>query len=217
MSGTARLAPSGADELGIIGTGKQSIPQIAAVNAVRPLKSVRVASRDRDRREAFAEEAADRLGIPVKPAASVSEAVADAPIVTLVTNSTEAFLSAGMLARGSHLNAMGAIVPARIEFFDDIFDRVDVVVVDTLQGTRDLSAEFRHHYGTGDWSQVQTISSLIAADQTRPASADLTLFKAVGMGLSDLALAIEVLARAYRQNKGHEVPQRVKLPPRLTG
>ena len=47
----------------------------------------------------------------------------------------------------------------------------------------------------------------------RPAGADLTLFKAMGMGISDLALGIEILRRASEQRLGREFPhpQPVKL------
>ena len=123
-----------------------------------------------------------------------------------------------MLAKGSHLNAMGAIVPSRVEFTDDVFSRVDLIAVDSLRSVRDLSTEFRRHCGEDEaaWQEVRTIASVIAADETRPDGADVTLFKAMGMGLSDLALAIEVLKRARAQNKGHKVPDRVKLPARLT-
>ena len=216
--GTKRLAPAGADNMGIVGTGKQSLPQIAAVHAVRPLREVRVSSRNPDTRRIFAENVTATLGIPTRGVDTLKEAVADSPLVTLITNSTEAFLTGDMLARGSHLNAMGAIVPSRVEFTDDVFDRADLVAVDSLRSVRDLSTEFRAHYGEDEeaWKEVQTIASVIAEDRTRPDGADVTLFKAMGMGLSDLALAIEVLNRARAQNKGHKVPERVKLPPRLT-
>ncbi|MFT5487040.1 MAG: alanine dehydrogenase [Paracoccaceae bacterium] len=216
--GTKRLAAAGADDMGIVGTGKQSLPQIAAVHAVRPLKEVRVSSRNPDTRRAFAENVTARLGIPARPVDTLEEAVTDTPIVTLITNSTEAFLTGDMLAKGSHLNAMGAIVPSRVEFTDDVFARADLIAVDSLRSVRDLSTEFRGHYGEDDaaWQDVRTIASVIAADETRPDGADVTLFKAMGMGLSDLALAIEVLKRARAQNKGHKVPDRVKLPARLT-
>lgn len=216
--GTKRLAARDADHMGIVGTGKQSLPQIAAVHAVRPLREVRVSSRNPDTRREFAESVTARLGIPTRPVDTLAEAVTDTPIVTLITNSTEAFLSADMLATGSHLNAMGAIVPSRVEFTDDVFGRADLIAVDSLRSVRDLSTEFRNHYGDDDaaWQEVRTIASVIAADDTRPANADVTLFKAMGMGLSDLALAIEVLKRARVQNSGHKVPDRVKLPARLT-
>ena len=45
------------------------------------------------------------------------------------------------------------------------------------------------------------LSELVAAKSQAPAGADLTLFKAMGMGLSDLALGIEILRRV-RANGG---------------
>lgn len=217
--GTRALAPAGADEMGLVGTGKQALPQIAAVHAVRPLSAVRVASRSPETRARFAEAAAAELGIRVDAVGTVEEAVAGMPIVTLVTNSTEPFLSAGMLAPGSHLNAMGAIVPARREFTDDVFDRADMLVVDSVEAVRALSSEFRGRFGGdgGGWGGVQPVSSLVSAGGGRPPSADVTLFKAMGMGVSDLALAVEVLARARAAGRGRPAPERVKLPPRLLG
>ena len=216
--GTKRLSAVGADHMGIIGTGKQSLPQIAAVHAVRPLREVRVSSRNPDTRRAFVEMVTAELGIPTRGVETVKEAVSNSPLVTLITNSTEAFLTANMLAEGTHLNAMGAIFPSRVEFTDDIFKRTDLIAVDSLSSVRDLSAEFRNFFGADEkaWEGVRTIASVIAQNQSRPDGADLTLFKAMGMGLSDLALAIEILNRARAGNKGRAVPERVKLPPRLT-
>jgi alanine dehydrogenase len=215
--GTKRLAPAGADTMAIVGTGKQSLPQIAAVHAVRPLREVRVSSRNPETRAKFAEGVTAALGIRAIPVETLEEAVADAPIVTLITNSTAAFLDANMLAKGCHLNAMGAIVPARVEFTDDVFARANVIAVDSLRSVRDLSTEFQTHYGEDEaaWAEVKTIASVVASGEGRPANADVTLFKAMGMGISDLALAIEVLKRARAAGKGHTVPERVRVPPRL--
>ena len=50
---TARMAAEGADELAIIGTGKQALTQVVAVAAVRPLKRIRVYSPTAENRRAF--------------------------------------------------------------------------------------------------------------------------------------------------------------------
>ncbi|HJZ80970.1 MAG TPA: hypothetical protein VKD91_11510, partial [Pyrinomonadaceae bacterium] len=52
---TDRLAAYDADHFAIIGTGKQALAQVAAVVAVRPIKSIRVFGPNRQRREHFAE------------------------------------------------------------------------------------------------------------------------------------------------------------------
>jgi alanine dehydrogenase len=58
ISGVATrwLAQPEADELAIIGTGKQALAQVAAVDAVRPLRHVRVFSPTPEHREGFAAE-----------------------------------------------------------------------------------------------------------------------------------------------------------------
>ena len=215
--GTRRLAAEDADELALIGSGKQALPQVAAIAAVRKLKHVRVHSRRPEAREAFAQSVRDALGLKVTAFATLEDCVRDAPIVTLITNAQEPFFTAAMATRGSHINAMGAIVPARAEFSQDIFPRCATIAVDTVEGVHELSAEFRQRFGedAAKWGDVKPISKIIADGGTRPAGADLTLFKAMGMGLSDLAMAIEVLARAEKRGGTLAMPARVKLPPRL--
>lgn len=215
--GTKRLAPENADELAVIGSGKQALPQVAAVAAVRKLKRVRVFSRRAEAREAFARAVRDQLGLDCVAAPSLEDAVRGAPIVTLITNATEPFFTAAMAAPGSHINAMGAIVPGRQEFTEDVFARCSLIAVDTLTGVRELSAEFRRRFGADEdgWLSARPISRLVAEGAGRPPDADLTLFKAIGMGLSDMALGIEILARAARRGGAHQLPPRVKIPPRL--
>ena len=216
--GTRRLAPVGADEMGIVGSGKQALPQVAACHAVRPLKRLQVFSRNPENRNKFAEAVRAEFDFEVISCETLEETTKDMPIVTIVTNSTVPFLTADMMAKGSHLNAMGAIVAARTEFTDDIFDRADLIAVDNLSTIKHMSAEFVAHYdGDSDagWNNVRTISELIRDDVTRPSGADMTLFKAMGMGLSDLSLAIDIYRRARSENRGHPLPERVKTPPRL--
>ncbi len=215
--GTKRLAPAGADDMAIIGTGKQALPQIAACAAVLPLKKIRIFSRSPENRERLADAVRAQFDFEITLAETLEDAVADAPVITLVTNSTQPFLTSDMVKPGAHINAMGAIVLARSEFTTDIFPRCNVIAVDNLETIRSISSEFRAFYGDDDdaWKEVRTVASLIGDDITRPADADLTLFKAMGMGLSDMALAVDILARAREQGLGHEAPERIKTPPRL--
>ncbi|MGH6947787.1 MAG: ornithine cyclodeaminase family protein [Kiloniellales bacterium] len=211
------MAREDATEMAIVGAGKQAVTQVAAVAAVRPLKRLRVFSPRAGSREAFAKKIAERFEFKVETAASAEAAVKDAEIVTLVTRATAPVVDSAMLAKGAHINAVGAIVPERVEFAQDVFDRVGLIAVDSPDSVKRLSREFIDRFGkSGDWSAVKPISALIAAGKGRPAGADLTLFKAMGMGLSDLAVAREVLARARKAGKGRPLPQPTKAQPRLT-
>ncbi len=212
--GTDWMAQEGATELAIIGTGKQALPQIAAVAAVRPLKRVRIFSRTEASRLALANAVRSKFPeIEVVAATSLQGAVEGAPIVTLCTNATEPFFTSAMAGHGTHINAVGAIVPARSEFTGDIFPRCAEIAVDTLDGVKELSREFIDYFGGGQasWDRVRPISQLIRAGRRRPANADLTLFKPMGVGIADLAVAVEVLKRSEARALGHALPERIRM------
>jgi len=212
---TARLARRDARTFAIIGTGEQALPQVAAVAATRALASVRVFGRNPERRAAFARRVEEELGLSASARGSVAEAVEGADIVTLVTRATEPFLRSAMLARGAHVNAVGAITPERAEFEPDILDRCNPIAVDSLPQVQRLSREFSAYFESGkrDWSRVTPLSALVDPPQARPEESDLTLFKAMGMGISDLALGVHCYRKAVEGGLGRTVqlPKRVEI------
>ncbi len=215
--GTRWLAAADADDLALVGTGMQSITQVAAIHAVRPLRRVRVWSPTAEKRRAFAGRLADTFDFSVEEAPTLEAATHDAPIVTLVTRAKDPFLDAAMLAPGAHLNAVGAILPANAEFRQNVFARVDSIAVDDVPNVQRASREFMEHFGpaTADWSRVRPIGDVIARGEHRPAGCDLTLFKAMGMGLSDLSVAIMVLERARARGIGRSIAHPLRATPRF--
>ncbi len=214
---TRRLACEGADDLAIIGTGKQAAAQIAAVVATRPIRRIRVFGRNEDRRARLIEWANLEFGVEIIAAGSIVEAVADAPIITVVTRATEPILFADMVAKGAHINAVGAITPERAEIARDTLERCDQVVVDTIPSAQKLSRELIEYYGatSSGWSPVKSLASVVAAGLPRTSSDDLTLFKSLGMGISDLAIGIEVYHRATQRGLGRDLAHPQKVAPRL--
>jgi ornithine cyclodeaminase len=214
---TDRMAARDADELTIVGTGKQALTQVVAVGAVRKLKRIRVFSPTPENRRTFIAKLEKLFpSADLIDAQSVAQAVKDAPIITLVTRARTPILEERMIARGAHLNAVGAITPEREEFTQDVFERVSAIAVDMVESVKSLSAEFRKRFGDGDWSRVRPLSELVAAKAERPKGADITLFKAMGMGLSDLALGIEILKRVRAKGGGRPMPHPKPAQPRLT-
>lgn len=219
---TRRLARPEARTFAIIGTGEQALPQAAAVVAVRPIDAVRVFGRDPERRAAFVKRIEEELGVSAGGADSVAAAVDGADIITLVTRATAPFLRAGMVARGAHVNAVGAITQERAEFEPEILDRCDPIVVDSVDQTKRLSREFSTYFEQGrkPWSSVTPLSALVAGSAGRPQGSDLTMFKAMGMGVSDLALGIRCYREAAQQGLGRSIPHperaRIRLRPAKT-
>jgi ornithine cyclodeaminase len=219
MAGLATdcLADPHADVLAICGTGKQALAQVAAVAAVRPLRQVRVYGRNAERRENFAARLRDQLKLRVEAFNDVGKTVADVPITTLITRATAPFLLAGMPARGAHINAMGAITPERSEFEPKLLDRCAVVAVDSLAQAQALSAELIAAWGKGfAHPSLTPLSQLVAAKRRRPPDADLTLFKSLGVGIADLALAEEIYRLTRERGVGVELPTPAPKPLEFT-
>src|SRR5438067_8894214 len=167
---TNLLAAKEADDFAIIGTGKQALSQVAAVLAVRPLKRVRVFGPNEERREKFAARVREEFSIETFAAASVAEAVAGASIITLVTRANEAIVNADMIARGAHINAIGAIVPSRAEVARDVLDRCTEIVVDIVPAAQKLSRELIDFLGPPDregWKRVSSLADLAASGEAR--------------------------------------------------
>src|SRR5579862_581431 len=83
---TDLMANPQAEVLGIIGSGFQSRTQLDAIRAVRPIKTVRIWSRNEEKRRKFAEESA------VTAVDSAEQVVRDAQIVVTATNAKDPVL-----------------------------------------------------------------------------------------------------------------------------
>ena len=219
------MARPDASRLAILGTGQQALTQVGAVNAVRRLSHVRVWSPTETHRRHFAEAVADALRVPTSTATSPEEACEDADIVTLVTRATAPFLPPDAVQPGSHVNALGAITPERCEFDAELLQRCGLVVADSIAQTRALSREFREFYGDDDdaWSRVVPLSAVAGHDVARPDDADVTLFKAMGVGVGDVSIGFYVYQQALENRLGTllSAPDSVKtavalqlIPPR---
>lgn len=208
--GTKWVAREGANDMAIIGSGRQAMAQVAAVNAVRKLARLRVWSPTPERREAFAIQLRKKFNIEVVNATSIEAATEGATLVTVVTRARDAFLKSSMLPPGVHLNAVGAILPANAELHQDVVARAGFIAVDDVAGVQKASSElidfFEKGEGKGQWNRVHSLGKMIAEDERPPAGTDLTMFKSMGMGISDLSVAILAYERARAADLGTSVP-----------
>jgi ornithine cyclodeaminase len=219
ISGVAAdwMAQEDARVMALIGTGKQALSQVGTMLAVRAIERLHIYSPRAESRQGFAAKAREEFGVETAVCSSADEACRGAQIVTLVTRAAKPFLAASMLDKGAHVNAVGAIAPDREEFAQDVFARATLVAVDNLPGVQQLSREFATHYAARGWDEVMPLSTLIASGRRRSGADDVSLFKAMGMGISDLALGAELLKRARDRGAGRAIPQPKKQKPRLTG
>jgi ornithine cyclodeaminase len=218
MSGVAArwMAVREAKIFAVIGSGKQALAQVAAVALVRPIKEVRVYSPNPTNRASFVTKLHQAgFDFDIVDADSIGSAVANADIVTTVTRSREAFLSGEHLLPNVHINAVGAITPERREIVPELAATASRVAVDDHSAAMRLAAEFRDAFGAteSDWVAVGRLADLVGAKLQRPPGR--SIFKAMGMGLSDLSLAVALHDRARASGVGRAFSHPQRVPPRL--
>jgi len=202
---TRLLAREDATTLALVGTGRQAFAQAQAVAAVRRIAQVRVAGRDPERRAAMAARLRDELEVDSVEFADVAAAVEGADVVTTITRAAEPVLTGDALSPGTHVNAVGAIVPTRRELDETTVAQADLVVADSVAQARDDAGELRAAADAGrlDWSSVRGLDEVVDRPlEVLRSREDITLFKAVGVGLSDVALGVELLRRAHACGAG---------------
>ncbi|MEP7200908.1 MAG: ornithine cyclodeaminase family protein [Chloroflexota bacterium] len=205
---TKYLANPDADTLGMIGAGWQAESQLLAIAAVRPLKTVRVFSRDAARRNAFAAKMSQATGIAVTPSESAPEAVKDASIVVTITGSRTPVLQGAWLADGAHVNAAGSNGLARAEIDDEVARRAALIVTDSVEQAKmecgDLLSPIERNLVA--WEQVRELGDVVLGRiKGRGARNDITLFESHGVAIEDMATAKRVYELAKERGVGREI------------
>jgi alanine dehydrogenase len=206
---TKYLARKNAIVAGIVGSGGQAKTQLEAIANVRALSEVRVFSRDARKRESFAREMTERLGVPVRPVGSASEAVRDTDIVCTATTAAAPVVSGADIAPGVHINAIGANHAHKSELDAEAVASADVIVVDSVEQSRQEAGDLiiAFHGDEICWTGVKKLSDVVAGKATgRTSDSEVTLFKSNGIASWDLAVATKVYAMAKEKGLGRQLP-----------
>ena len=202
---TRLMAREGARTVAVIGAGVQAVPQIEAVACVRPIARAWVFDCDAGKARRCQEALAARLDIPVSVAADAAEAVKEADIVCTVTTARTPVVREADLAPGVHINAAGAFSPAVREIPGETVARARVIV-DHREAAREEAGDILLAVREGRIGADHVLGELgeVAAGKViaRRSDGDVTLFKSVGLGVQDTAVAALALANAARLGVG---------------
>jgi alanine dehydrogenase len=202
------LAPAGAVEVGVIGSGWQARTQVHAISRTIPVTRFRVFSRDPDHRTAFAAELSEVLGIDAVPTDSAEEAVRGAPVVVTMTNSGSPVIDADWIEPGALVIAAGSNIPNKAELPPELVQRAEVVVVDQLDAAKLESGDLLMAAASGhfDWDGVVELGAVLAGKaEGRRSEGGIVLFESHGLAIWDVAAGAYVLQEARRIRLGSEV------------
>jgi ornithine cyclodeaminase len=202
---TRALAREDAGDLAILGSGVQAVTHLAAMRAVRPLRRVRVWSRDRGNAERFA--AASPIAVEVM--ATPRAAVAGADLICTTTAARTPILEGAWLTPGAHINAVGACFATARELDTAAVARARLIV-DRRESTLAESGDFLLAKADGaigdDHIAGELGDVLLGSVAGRRAGDELTLFKSLGIAVEDLAAAHHIYTQALATGAGASVP-----------
>ena len=180
---TDLMADPQAEALGIIGSGFQARTQIEAIRQVRPIKVVRIWSRNPDKRRQLAVECS------ATAVDTAEEAIRGAHIVVTATNSQDPVLEDDWIAPGIHVNAIGSNAANRRELPAELLRRADMVAVDSLEQAKIEAGDLLLADSWANVIELQTV-------QKRHDPERITIFKSLGLGIEDVAAGAFVYERA---------------------
>ncbi len=208
-----RMAREEATALGIIGSGAEARSHLEAAAAVRSVRGAKVFSRDPARRQRFADEMSRQLRIDVTPVDRPEKAIEGADILLVATNTagTGPALAAQSLAssarKGLHINSIGSTLPAQRELEPGVWSFADRIVLDSRRLlTESGDGIAATQAGTIDTAKVSELHEVVAGGaRGRASAAETTLYKSIGTGLQDVAVAHAAYRQALTRGLGRRI------------
>lgn len=194
VSGVATdlLARPDAHRLAIIGAGAQGRSHLAAMTAVRDIRSVAVYDQNPQAAQRYCTEMSAQYGIPVTAASCAQEAVEGADIICTLTPSKAPYLEADWIAPGAHINAVGAFTPTTREISSAVVARARLYA-DQVEAMRKECGEYLVPLQEGMIGPEHIVGSLgdvlLGRAPGRTDSQEITLFDALGLAVEDVMCA----------------------------
>lgn len=191
-----RLARTDARTLALFGAGTQGVQHALQLSAALPLQRILVsdpyASAD------AAERLATQCGIAVE-FAQPADAVADADIIVTASRSTTPLFAGASVKPGAFVAAIGSSLPHTRELDDTLLSRAAAVVVEwrpqSLREAGDLVLADKAVLPDHKIVELSDVLLDVSLDESldsktvRQSPDDIVIYKSVGVGLEDVALA----------------------------
>ena len=205
---TKYLARANSKVAGVMGAGVQARTQLWGMASGANLERALIFSLGPpEAQRAFADDAAETLGIPVEVAGSGRELVEGVDILSLATTATTPIIDGDWVKPGLHINGIGShavgvreldtktVVKSKL-----VCDQVDACLVeagDVMLPIEEGALDPADIYGE--------IGELITgAKAGRESDDEVTLFKSVGLSIQDISAAHYVYQRALEEGVGTE-------------
>ncbi|MGH8139872.1 MAG: ornithine cyclodeaminase family protein [Steroidobacteraceae bacterium] len=200
---TRRLARPGAAVVALLGSGVEARAQLEAMQVEGRVRSARVYSPTAANRKRLAEDFRRQFQMQITDVSTPEEAVEGADVVLAAVKSTEPVLFGRWLRPGMHVNSVGTARRDQREIDQETFARSARIVVDTREGVFGEAGDAYVARESIQGKEVHELAALVTGAAAGRRNADeITLFKSVGTGIQDIALAARIYERACERGIG---------------
>lgn len=194
----------------LFGAGVMGGAMLEGMANARSFKQISVFDLDRERLGMFCEKMSNRLGVDVVPAENVNDSVAQAEVVVTMTTSKDPVFDGKRLSDGTTVVAAGSNLLQKREIDSTVVRRSARIVVEAKDQAQLEAGDLFVPIDAGHlhWNQIDELSDLLMNRvPARESENEINIFKSVGLGLQDIAVAARVYQSAV-DNKGigTEVP-----------
>jgi len=205
---TEYLAKTDATTVGIFGAGTQAQTQLEAVMVVRNVESVLVHDIVPEKAARFSEQMSQRLRTEVRAEDDRERVAAESEIIITASTSKVPVFKGASLSEGTHINAIGSFTPDARELDDSTILRAKIVV-DSLDAALAEAGDLLIPMKAGIFQRDQIYAELgeiiVGRRKARESDLEITVFKSVGLGIQDAAVARLAYVKATRMGIGDKI------------
>jgi alanine dehydrogenase len=171
--------------LGMIGTGRQTQAQVAAIGQEITISEIRVWSRNPLHAERFS---TSIKGIECH--SSTIGRTCDCDVLVTTTPSKDPVVMSSMVHEGTHINAIGADAPGKEELDPVLLSRGSVFVDDIAQAVHSGEINIPIKKGLFYKENIAgTLGEVVIGRKKRKHPEEITIFDSTGLAIQDLAIA----------------------------
>lgn len=190
---TDKLARKDSAVLGVIGTGNMAFEQVLGVLEVRNIKDIHLFNRTLEKAEQF-KTRLETYGVQanIHVTDDVDALVEISDIINCATQSKTPVYKGALLKAGTHVNGVGSFTHEMKEMDYDAIQKADQIYVDDMDGIKDEAGELIDAVEAGiiSWDDIKgTLADIYDGGFLRENDDEITLYKCVGAGYFDLAVA----------------------------
>lgn len=193
----------------LFGAGTMGRAMLEGMVDARHFRQIKVQDIARDRLPVYCEEMSKRLNTEIIPAQDAADAVRDADVVLTMTTAKDPVFDGKHLREGTTVVAAGSNLLQKREIDSTVIRRAQRIVVESVDQAQLEAGDLFVPIDAGHlhWNQVYELSDvLLGRVPGRESDEEINVFKSVGLGLQDMALAAKVYEAAVRAGVGTEIP-----------